>query len=372
MVGGTLWMLDRKVVWFEWLIGSGIGFVTAGIFHLIALNGATADVETWSGQLVQGYHTARWEEYYEEAVYRTEYYTTVERNANGKGTHTERHSRQVFDHWSAQQRWHDDDYQVASNIGTSHEVDHAFFDKVAETFGGYIPVRGYRHTNEHASKMIAGDPNDYTTHNQKGFVWPVTKHVSFENKVRATPTTFSYAPVPEGTKVFEYPPNQDPFHSDRLLGSATLVDHFAFDQMNARLGPARRVNVILVGFGTGGSMLAKWQESKWVGGKKNDVVVCFGGSNAKPDWVEAFGWTDAKVCLRSLESIILEHGAVNESLPLIEQEIIADYKLKDWSQFDYIQVPAPMWTLWVYLLAMVLGQGGYWWWANCNDFNKGR
>jgi hypothetical protein len=358
IVGGLLWYAGKEVHWIEWLGGSLIGFAMAGLFHWIAMDSQTADIETWSGQLTNGRHVARWQEYYEEAIYRTVY------TGSGKN----RTSHRVFSHWESHRRWHDDRYSITSNIDMAYDVDKDAFDKVAKTWGGVSATPGRRTTGEHDSKMIDGDPNDYVTVNRTGFVWPVTKLVKFENKIKATPTTFSYAKVPEKVPVFHYPPNKNSFTSDRLVGSAVVVDTFKFDQMNARLGPSKRVNVIVVGFGARDSSAAQWQEAAWTGGKKNDVVICFGGLNKSPAWVHAFGWTEKKTCLRQLESIVLEKGFTEETLPLIEAEIKADYVLKDWKKFDYIKVPAPMWSILTYLGVAGACQSLFWWWARRNEF----
>lgn len=374
LIGGGLWLFNRRITWIEWLGGTAVGFALAGLFHLLAVSGATRDVETWSGQLVQGRHYAAWQEYYEYAVYRTEWYTDTETYTDSDGhtqTRTVMRSRQVFDHWEPTSRWHSDSFGVSSNIDTSYSIDRTFWYGLAERFGGYQSTPGHRSTWEHNSRMIGGDPNDYVTSNRTGYVQPVTKLVRFENKVRATPTTFSYPPVPANIKVFPYPANDNPFASDRLIGTATLVDLLAFDQMNARLGPKKRVNVVMVGLGNRDSMAAQWQEAAWIGGKKNDVVITWGGLNDRPTWVRAFGWTDSKTCLRQLESIVLENGAKTSTLPLIEAEIVRDYRLKDWDKaFAHIRVPAPMWAAYWYFGVAIVAQVGFWWWANLNGMDK--
>lgn len=359
VIGAALWAFDKRIVWWEWLTGSALAFLTAGLMHWAAVSGATADVETWSGQIVSGRHVARWEEYYEYAVYRTEYYTTMESDSKGH-LHSVTHSRQVFDHWEPTSRWHDDEYHWQSNIGTHYYVDHPSWYGLAKLFGGYSSVPGDRTTWEHASRMIGGDPNDYVTEDRTGYVKPVTDHRSFTNKVKATPTTFSYAPVPDTIRVYDYPANGDPFRSNRLLGSAAAVDLFTFDQMNARLGPTKKVNVILVGFGGHPSSYAQYQEAAWIGGKKNDVVICYGGPNEHPTWVRAFGWTDTKTCLRDLESIVLSQGMSTDVLPAFEAEVQRTYQLKHFERdFDYVRVPAPMWAFWTCLGVMIATQVGF-------------
>ena len=376
VVGGIVWVYRREVNWQEWLINSLICFVLAGGFHFLAVSNATRDVETWSGQLVAAKHYTAWEEYYEYAVYRTEYYEEEESytDSNGRSqTRTVTHSRQVFDHWEPTSRWHQEYWRTQSNIDTSYGIDSAKFEYLCVKFKDKRAVPGDRTTGEHHSRMIGGNPDDYESANRSGWIEPVTKLVQFKNKIKATPSTFSFSKVPDGMKgVFGYPANDNPFISDRLLGTAlATVDLFEFDKMNARLGPAKRVNVIMVGMGAADSMLGEWQKSKWIGGKKNDIVILWGGNNKKPTWVKVFGWTDEETCKRDLETIVLDNGATTQVLPLIEAEIRLHYKLKDWEKaFAHISVPAPAWALWTYFGVMVVSQIGLWWWFMDNEYDK--
>ena len=167
------------------------------------------------------------------------------------------------------------------------------------------------------------------------------------------------------------PASDDAFRSDRLVGTASLLNLTEFDRMNARLGPSKRVNVILVGMGNRDSMAGQWQEAAWYGGKKNDVVITWGGLNTHPTWVRAFGWTDSKTCLRTLESLVLERGMTDVTLPLIETEIRRSYRLKDWDKaFAHIRVPPPAWAVWTYFIVTISAQVGFWYWAHSSEFSK--
>ena len=66
IVGAVLFWKDEEVCWWEWLISSGVAFLLAGIFQLLAAWGMTSDVETWSGQVVKVSHHPQWVEEYEE------------------------------------------------------------------------------------------------------------------------------------------------------------------------------------------------------------------------------------------------------------------------------------------------------------------
>jgi hypothetical protein len=76
--------------------------------------------------------------------------------------------------------------------------------------------------------MIEGDPFDYASDNKTGWVEPITKlRIILENRIKAAPSVFSFVKPPPNS-VYAYPKNDQPFRSDRLLGSATLIDQAPF------------------------------------------------------------------------------------------------------------------------------------------------
>lgn len=351
-VGAGLWLWKHQVVWQEWIGGTVLGFVLAAIMHLLSTLGQTGDVETWSGHVIKAVHYPRWVEEYQQM-----HTTTV---SDGRGGST------TITYFTTEYRTHHEHWEAYSNIDSEIGISQAKYHEMVREFGPSPPERPNK------SGFSSGDRNVYPTYNRtRGELYPVTKLVSFENKIKATPTTFSFPKVPPAIRVYPYPSNNDPWRSDRLIGTAATLDTYLFDQMSARLGPRKKVNLILVGFGNSDSSMAEWQQAAWIGGKKNDVVICWGGLNRSPTWVKAFGWTDKKMCLRALESIILEEGMLNSTLPSIEREIIASYEKKDWDKsFAHIRVPAPMWSIWTYIVLAIAGQTFFWLWAHSNDHSK--
>jgi hypothetical protein len=155
------------------------------------------------------------------------------------------------------------------------------------------------------------------------------------------------------------------------MGAANVINLFEFDKMNGRLGPFKKVNVIMCGF-TGGSVsLGVAQESKWIGGKKNDLVICYGvDDNRKVTWSYVFGWTEKDIVKRNLENIVLTNPINNNILPLIENEIRSNYEIKDWRKFDYLTIPIPFRFYIYFIIFMVITQVGYYIWAFTNQEEK--
>ena len=361
VIGMLLFFYDKNITLIEWIVGSIVAFVVAGTFHFLVIRGMTSDVETWSGYITNARQYSAWLEYYEYAVYRTEYYTTTEYYTDSKGhshSHQVQHSRQVFDHWQPSTRHHDEYWKAWSNINTDYGISKDKYVYFTKKFNHEEKTAGVRSTIDHNSRMISGDPYDYVSHNKTQWIEPITTIKSWENRVKAAPSVFSFISVPTNIPVFNYPENKNPWTSDRLLGKATKdINLFEFDAMNARLGSKKKVNVIMIGFDSYDSMLGEYQKAKWIGGKKNDVVLVYG-----KDWVRVFGWTDKEIVKENLQTILLKNKIDTAILPLIEEEIIKNYIIKDWKQFDYLKIePRPIHFLWFILITAAIQTGLYIW-----------
>jgi len=350
LIGFLLSLFNDKIAIKEWLIASGVAFLLAVPIHCHSYRSQVGDYETWSGKIVSAKYYSAWQEYYEEAIYKTEVYYT------GSGKDRTRHTRQVFSHWSSRRRWHGEYFICYSNINTNYHISKEQYLYFVNKFDNQITVNGYRRTSKHNSRMIAGDPNDYETHlNNSSFVEPITIVKYYENRVKATPSVFNFVKVPKEVPVFEYPENKNNWISDRVLGTASNVINIRlWDEMNARLGPSKRLNVIIIGFDSSDSFLAEQQRAKWIGGKKNDLVLCYGQG-----WAKVFGWSESDICKRNIETILLKNTINNNIIPLVEKEIYENYKKREFTEdFAYLSVE-PSGNHWLtFIVLMVLVQSG--------------
>ena len=130
----------------------------------------------------------------------------------------------------------------------------------------------------------------------------------------------------------------------------------------------KRVNLIIIGFQNQDASIADWQESEYIGGKKNDLVLCFNMYGTNVTWTKVFGWTESEICKRNLETILLTNPINNYILPKIKEEVIINYVWKDFSKFDYIGISPPKWMYPVYILILLLTQGVLWYIFHHNDF----
>jgi len=341
ITGGILHFRYKEFSLVEWMIVGGTGFVLAGIFHSILLYSMTDDVETWSGEITCATHYPRWVEEYQEE------HTSTSTDSNGNTTtHT---------YYTTEHRTHEQYWKAYTSLNTSHSISVDEFNDIKIKFNDLAIERVYK------SGFVSGDHNIYTTHNKTHYVFPATCRKAFENKVKAAPSLFSFPEVPKYVHVFNYPDNFNWRQSDRLLGTARQkFDILKFDQLNADLGPQKHVNMIIVGFPSNSSNQdAEWQRAKWAGGKKNDLVVCYGGdNNGKAGWCTVFGWTEEELVKRNLETMFITRILGNDLFPDIKKEVVSHYIIKDWTKFDYLSIEPPTWAYWVYILIVTIIEGG--------------
>jgi len=346
VVGFLLFMKQKEVHLAEWIIGSLVGFIITGIFHFIALSNMTSDTETWSGQVSKAIYYPEWVQRCTRIVSDTVEKVTTHRTETYYVTHPE--------NWGAY-------CTVNGEVSISKDL----FKVLSSSFGGTKPLELDR------SGFYSGDKNIYiATKSAPEILYPTTASHSWENRIKASPSLFSFQKVPEKIKVYDYPTNKW-MKSGRVLGTAaSKIDILEWDKMNSWVGPKKKANVIIIGFGDQDSKMGHWQEAKWVGGKKNDIVITYGGSEDNPAWCHVFGWSEKFEVKRNLESIILEHKVSNKTIRLIEKEIIANYQIKGWSKFDYITIEIPYYYYIILVSIMLLTQAGFWLWAMKNDFDK--
>lgn len=373
-----LFLFNKKMHILEALGASALSILISFIFYKSCVYFETVDQEVWSGQVTSSQYIPKWQEYYEYAVYRTEYYyeTVDDYSTDSKGcryrsgSHQERRSRQVFDHWEPTTRWHNPSWYYNDTLEGNHSTDEARYQNITSQFGQTDSRPGDRTTMEHNSRFIGGDPNDYFAVNKNNYIYPTAIVKSWENRVKACSSIFKYKKELESdTDLFEYPMPTDEFTHSRVLGPC-LVNSWTLSQVNAVIGPQKHCNLILVAFKSASMTTAQNQESKWFGGKKNDLVITIGGDSSKPDWCYIFGWTESDLLKQNLQTLILEKGLTDKVLPEIQSEILKNYTIKDWHKFDYLDPEIPMSKAWWLILIQVLYIGAYVPFCLLNPFDK--
>lgn len=348
LVALVLWIWNHKLVYLEVLGAAAIAFLLAAVFHVSALYSLTGDTETWSGQITEACFHPRW---VEEIITK---HNTYDDEGNVTGSYTTTSYSTHHEYWDAK-----------TSTGENHNISKEFYNNVVKNFGNKIVTK-----KVYKSGFYSGDRNIYIAENNTGYIYPTTTTRSFQNRLKAAHNLFQFEKPAKMIKIYSYPKNDNWLQSARLIGKASNdVSLLDFDRMNSRLGPFKLVNVIIVGFDSDDSSLGRYQEAAWLGGKKNDLVICYGSVNKEeqPSWVYCFGWTEHDILKRRIESIVLEEGI---NLKKIETEIIQTYVIKDWSKFDYLTMYPSALMVVLYFLCLLVCESVYFMWCTNNEYEK--
>lgn len=365
IIGAVLFIRSREIHWQEFAIGTGACLLCAFLFQIISFYSQTSDYETISGQMIRVEHHPRWIERYTQ--HHSETYTT------GSGKNQTTHTR----HWTTTEyETHNEKWKGCADFGEIGEIceiiEEENYKSIGLEFGNRSFTYGEQSADHFGGSKSSGDNNIYAINNETIAIVPAISSKFFRNYIKASPSLFSFSKVPTNINIYTYPENSFLF-SERLVGTAkNLIDTRKFDELNARLGPKKLVNVILVGFNELNSDIGQYQQAAWIGGKKNDLVLCFGGANRShgATWAYVFGWTEKELVKKNLESILLASPLNEEILPKIEQEISKNYQIKDWSKFSYITVEPPTWMYVVYFVVLIGTQTGLYIFFHRNEYTK--
>lgn len=359
VVGFFVWHFNSKVVWWEWIGSTIIGlFLCLGV-HALMISSMTADYETRSGNVTEIEFQPYWRAHWTEIVP----YTTTHTMGTGKSRHTytTHHTRLETHDVVHQPRWL---AQTTYGHGVTREyfIDESFFQHLA----GQMKSKPLQVSKPFKPHLVEGDPNIYRGMNNSSVVIPTVDRFYFENRAKVSPSTCSFIQPPKDVKVFDYPAVQSNWISNRLLGKAATDFTIAqWDELNSRLGSAKKVNLIAVGFTSENSRLGTYQEAAWYRGKKNDLVICYGQG-----WAYCFGWTERDEVKRELEKIFIDNPATDNLIPQIESKVRELYEVKNWHKFDYITVEPPRSFYYVILGLMLVWHGLAWAFSLFNDVNK--
>jgi hypothetical protein len=356
IIYAVLYFKNKSVHLYEFLACSAVCLIIAGIYHASLFKYMTDDVEVHSGEIVKATHYPTWVEKYKVAHYKTVY------SGSGKN----RTSHQVFSHYTTHYRTHPQYWECYTSIKTSHHITEDFYTGICKNFNNENVETEFK------SGFYSGDKNIYSSYKKaSAFIYPVTKSQAWANRLKCSRTVFSYPSIPDGTKVYEYPVPTNWQVSNRLINEPD-ISILEFDRLNAKCGQMKKVNVIMINFGENiDSMIAKYQEAKFIGGKKNDIVICYGNKvNGIPSWAYVFSWSENCLVKVNIEALLLSNRVDNSILPLIEREIKLNYLIKDWDKFNYITIYPTTNSIWLYLLLVVLINGGLIYFIIVNEIDK--
>lgn len=343
-----------RITWKEFLITEGIMILLiAGGWH-IARQQSIHDVEIWNGWIAKASY---YEEWWEQVPCQHSI-PCSHLDKDGDPIHVNDGYYHLYDVDYVPPYW---EAETSNNEKIS--IDEKYFQYLTKAFGNseYIVIN--RSTKDH------GRGNKYITRylmGQSEFIPTAIEH-SFINYIKASPNTI-WRRSGQGDKfkvlIPNYPRVENKFECNRVLPMGLNIPDIRewakeLSAINGRLGSKKQVNIILVVVNTSDSSYLYNLEQKWLGGKKNDLVIIIGATNYPHiDWVRIMSWSKSeqlKVEIRDAISVLsLEKRT--EILKTIESMVDQKFVRRPMADFKYLMAswqPTP----WVTMLIFLLGVG---------------
>ena len=176
----------------------------------------------------------------------------------------------------------------------------------------------------------------------------------------------------------------DYYHCDRFVSVGFIPPDLVtwnvlLENINADLGAKKQVNIVLVLTKLADSSYEYALEEKWVGGKKNDVIIIVGVPEyPKIGWVRIFSWSNVEELKVELRDRILEIGTIDQRDQIAQAiKSIVDQKFvrKPMADFKYLAAgmqPGTVGTIILFLIGVIVSIGLQFYFYNNDPFRCGR
>lgn len=194
----------------------------------------------------------------------------------------------------------------------------------------------------------------------------VALHHEYDNYVKASQATLfkTFGDYEKYEKELPNYPDQvyDYYRVERFVTTNFSVDNFVdfsqrLNMLNGRIGHLKQVNVIVVMTQNRNHDWFYALREKWVGAKKNDVVVVVNVDNAlKPIWVDVMSWTDSKILNITIRDDImnLQHINPDSLMNIIESRIVLHYVRKPFKDFEYLKNSVHLSTIELFVTSLLI------------------
>jgi hypothetical protein len=197
---------------------------------------------------------------------------------------------------------------------------------------------------------------------------PVAMEHQYTNYIKAAPDSLFHAVNAKQYKgeLPKYPSTYDYQYADRVLALGAKVPNLAvWNQTLAEslidLGAAKQANVVIV-MTNESTDFADALQAKWLGGKKNDVLVVVGTDYPTIKWARVYSWAKHDIINISLRNDLIQSKTLDakRTVSIIASNITQYYERKPMKDFEYLADEAVP-SLWVMIVALIVGLGASIW-----------
>lgn len=258
---------------------------------------------------------------------------------------------------------HDDEWYMTDNSNNDIEIGKDEFHRIKniwKTPEVFLDMNRHYYTKD-------GDAQYYTWDNNENTIRTLTKTHKYENKVKVSKSVFNFESISEKEakelNLFDYPEIKN-YDQNPVLGYKrnNSLDTKKVQYINGMYGKTNQFRLYMICFYNQNMDIAFKQKSYWVGGNKNEFVVCVGLDSLtnKVLWSKAFSWEDKPTLETYTEQYFVgeEYFNISKYCDWLKPRIASQWKRKNFEDFDYLKVElsSTQYT-WIFILTLLYNIG---------------
>lgn len=336
LIAAVAFVLDKKITWKEFLVQVAVQLVVIGLYGVCIYEYRLADTEILNGTVAK-----KWT----ETVHcRHGYPCNCHEVCSGSGK-----NKSCYTHCdTCYVHLYDRDWDLTSTTGREWSID------TIDSQGLQEPPRW--------SKVVVGE-GTAETHSYTNYVLASPDSLFRLQGVDLKPYESTIPTYP--SQVYDY------YRLNRFLPVDTAfpdVDQWntQLSLLNGRLGPIKQANVVIVVVKGMYRDYFNALRVKWVGGKKNDIVIVFGTNDQHQIvWDDIMAWTDKQDFIVVLKDDLMKVGVLDRQkvLETIEKDVplFVRKPMSDYSYLRYLLKPTEVELVIGLIIGILLAVGlAYW------------
>lgn len=342
----------KETTWYEYLLLIVPSILVFFITRAIMIGYNTTDTEYLGDYITKVRHYDEWDEWIHRTCTRQ---VPCGKDSNGNT----RYRTETYD--CSYRKYHPERWTYFDQNGEEHWLYYKEeYDKIRYRFK--TPERFIDMNRKYY--RIDGDAQEYVWNRTEQTAYTLTYSHSYKNKIQSSRSIFNFTKITEKEadtlglyhypKIIEY--DQTPILSSNY--SVPVNQERAVRYTNGYYGAKYqfRMYVLLFPYDKGVE-ISELQRSYWVGGNKNELVVCLGMKDSTHvGWCNAFSWCDSP----KLELVTEQYFAERDTLDLVSYSNVirsglnqGDWVRKEFEDFKYIR-PELSNTQYIVLLIVLL------------------
>lgn len=325
-----LLFFKKEVVWWEYVVLITVPIIIHLIVRLIMISYNVSDVEYLGDYITKVRHYDEWDEWIHRTCTRT--------YRSGNTTRT-----QTYD--CSYRKYHPERWSYFDQNGNEHwlyyEKD---YDAIRKKFG----TREIFINMNRKYYRIDGDAQEYRWDGTEKTAWTVTHEHTYKNKVQESSSIFGFTKITpkeaDSLGLYHYPKidydndyDQVPVLSKRNI-PRNQIDAIKFT--NGFYGKNYQFRLYVLLFENKDIEISELQRSYWMGGNKNELVVCLGMDSDTVKWCNAFSWCDVPTLDIKTESYFADKDSLDlvDYSNMIRQSLQnGEWQRKEFEDFNYIR-----------------------------------